>query len=270
MIPAGLLRCLAALALAICGAPQALGQASGAAETGVGACAAWVQQTGLPQVKAGGDGEILVCRTGYLLSFNPERRVANWVLEVLTPERFAPNATRDNLAFLEDPAAGGRSARSQDYTNSGFDRGHMAPAADHTWLEQAMRESFYLTNIAPQHGPKMNRGIWKDLEARARDWTVVHRRLLVFSGPIFGAKPREIGGDRKVAVPDGFFKIVYNPATGRVIAFRFDNKPYDKPDLDPNRRSVRDVEHETGITFFPGLPARARRVLTTQVAPMWR
>ena len=54
-----------------------------------------------------------------------------------------------------------------DYTKSGYDRGHMAPAADMKWNKQAMEESFYMSNICPQN-PNLNRGDWNDLEEKSR------------------------------------------------------------------------------------------------------
>ena len=71
--------------------------------------------------------------------------------------------------FLPDPDVRGAKAYTGDYTKSGYDRGHMAPAADMKWSKQAMEESFYMSNICPQN-PNLNRGDWNDLEEKSRQW----------------------------------------------------------------------------------------------------
>ena len=213
---------------------------------------------------------MVLCRSGYLVSYNTEHRTPIWVLEELTPARFVRNASRDDLPFVRDPDVPlEQSARSSDYTHSGFDRGHMSPAADNSWLELAMRESFYLSNIAPQHGPQMNRGIWKDLEQRTREWATSRGKIMVVSGPVFGANPTRIGPNQ-VAVPEGFFKVLYDPVMRRALAFYFDNKPYADPSLAPNITTVREIEAKTGITFFPELGPRARKMVTQTRSALWR
>ncbi len=237
----------------------------------IGACAPWVAKTGLPRTTAGAGPAMVLCRTGFLVPYNTEHRTPIWVLEELTPGRFVRNVTRDNRTFERDEDVPAElSARTTDYTNSGFDRGHMSPAADNSWLELAMKESFYLSNVAPQHGPRMNRGIWKELEDRTREWATSRGKIMAVSGPVFGALPNRIGPNREVAVPEGFFKVLYDPAMRRALAFYFDNRPYADPALEPNITTVREIEERTGITFFPGLSARERRVVTRTRAAIWR
>ena len=251
------------LALLLAGLPVGVARADG-----VGACAAWVARTGTPQTTAGVGPAMVLCRTGYLVSYNTEHRTPIWVLEELTAARFERNASRDDLPFVPDPGVPAEgTARTGDYARTGFDRGHMSPAADNSWLEQAMRESFYLSNIAPQHGPQMNRGIWKDLEQRTREWAVSRGKIMVVSGPVFGVMPPRING---VAVPEGFFKVLYDPVMRRALAFYFDNKAYADGNLEPNIRTVREIEAKTGITFFPELGPRARKMVTQTRAALWR
>lgn len=238
---------------------------------GLGDCAAWFVEIGEPETRADGD-QMVLCRTGYLVSYHTGHRTPSWVLEVLTSDRFVKNVTRSNRPFVPDPDVkqAGKTAVTGDYTGSGFDRGHMSPAADNTWLEEAMAESFYLSNIAPQHGPSMNRGIWAQLEDRVRDWAVSRERIIVISGPVFGTKPRRIG-DNKVAVPDGFFKIVYDPAAQRALAFYFDNKPYPRAKLDGSFLvTVSEVEEKTGLKLFSALDQRTRKRVKSTKGALWR
>ena len=73
--------------------------------------------------------------------------------------------------FRIDPVVKTVSATPADYRNSGYDRGHLCPAGDMAFSEIAMSESFYMSNISPQV-PSFNRGIWKTLEQKVRDWSL--------------------------------------------------------------------------------------------------
>lgn len=233
----------------------------------LGECASMVEDVGEPE---SADENRVLCRIGYLVSYNPAHKTPDWVLEALTPDRFKKNVTRDNRGFVADPdLPGDESAITSDYTNSGYDRGHMSPAADNTWSEDAMAETFYLSNIVPQYGPSMNRGIWKQLEEKVRDWAVDREKIIVVSGPVYSAKPKTIGGN-KVAVPTGLYKIIYDPDVGRALAFYFDNKPYPKAKLDKFITTVREIEDMTGITFFTALDNRTRNKLETSEGVLWR
>jgi endonuclease G len=96
------------------------------------------------------------------------------------------------------------------------------------------------------------------------------KAIIVISGPIYGSKPKRIG-DNKVAVPDGFFKIVYDPGMQRVLAFYFDNKPYPKAKLDASYLiSVSEVEEKTGLQLFSALDKRARKRVKSSKGALWR
>ena len=104
---------------------------------------------------------------GYTVSYNEQRRNPNWVAYELTSEEVDGTEPRGSK-FIPDPDVVGRQAVDADYKHSGWDRGHLAPAADMKWSEQAMDESFYLSNISPQNG-NLNRGVWKSIEELTRD-----------------------------------------------------------------------------------------------------
>ena len=99
------------------------------------------------------------------------------------------------------------SAHSSDYTKSGYDRGHLCPAADMDFNPVAMEESFFMSNISPQ-APEFNRGIWKDLETEVRNWAKKEKKIYVVTGPVFRDNKGTIGED-KVTVPGYFFKISF-------------------------------------------------------------
>ena len=103
-----------------------------------------------------GTPEQILYRTGYTVSYNSHWKQPNWVSYELLRDELQGNATR-NDRFTPDYDVVGTMIDTRDYTHSGYDRGHMAPAADMKWNETAMEESFLLSNICPQI-PELNRG----------------------------------------------------------------------------------------------------------------
>ena len=150
--------------------------------------------------------EIIINRTGYTLSYNQYYKNPNWVAWELTREETKGETERYDR-FMPDPDLPEPRVVHKDYTKSGYDRGHMAPAADMKWNRQAMIESFYMSNICPQVG-NLNRGDWNDLEELCRNWADKYGRIYIACGPIFDSKSPKRIGVHKVAVPDRFFKVI--------------------------------------------------------------
>ena len=237
----------------------------------LGKCEAMVQPVGAPEHSGGQPTHKPLCRTGYVLSHNDEMKVPDWVLESLTPERFEKNFKRKK-SFKADPDLTKQSrthAVDKDYTNSGYDRGHMAPAADMTWDKDAMKESFYFSNIAPQVGSGSNQHIWKYLEIRVREWTEDRGRPIVITGPVYGGSRKTIG-DNKVTVPKAFYKIVYDTEWGRAIAFLLPNEKLSGKKFKDYRVSIRKIEEATDLNFFPKLSRREQNILERRKSRMWR
>ncbi|GFO05986.1 endonuclease g, mitochondrial [Plakobranchus ocellatus] len=89
----------------------------------------------------------------FMLSYDQRTRVPNWVLEHLTPEKVTVNEgiERSKMHFVEDASVHlFHRSTNKDYTGSGYDRGHMAAAANHRHSLNAMQQTFTLTNVAPQ------------------------------------------------------------------------------------------------------------------------
>ena len=206
----------------------------------------------IPILQSSTGGQTLK-RKGYTLSYNADYKTPQWVAWELTKRETEGKEGRTDK-FLPDPDVRGAKAYTGDYTKSGYDRGHMAPAADMKWSRQAMEESFYMSNICPQN-PNLNRGDWNDLEEKSRQWAKKYGTVYITCGPIYdGKRPKRIGKN-KVAVPDAFYKVILindkkNPhATG----FIFPNKAGHKP-LKKYMVTVDSVEKRTDIDFFPALP----------------
>lgn len=190
---------------------------------------------------------------GYEVVQNEKMRIPEWVAYELTDQEVSGTNDRSNH-FRTDPNFKGAQADDNDYRNSGWDRGHMAPAADMKLTEQMMRESFYFTNICPQNH-NLNSGDWKALEELVRDCANRYSRIYVTCGPIVTDKPLGTIGANQVTIPNAFYKVLLvQTAFGyESIGFIMENKAGHKP-LSTYALSVDEVESRTGLDFFPALP----------------
>ena len=191
--------------------------------------------------------------TGYTVSYNRKRRNPNWVAYELTADEVEGEEPRDG-DFIPDPDVRGCQAADDDYRRSGWDRGHLAPAADMKWSEQAMKESFYLSNISPQNN-NLNRGVWKSIEELTRNAAKRYNNVLVVTGPVFKSeKGKGTIGDNKVMIPDAFYKVLLiNDFGHKGIGFYCENVA-GKRKLNSYARSIDEIEEITGIDFFHRLP----------------
>ena len=151
------------------------------------------------EIPAGGKGEVIK-HTGYTLSYNEEYEVPEWVAYELTREEVVTQSVDRKDNFREDKAVTTGSATLNDYKKSGYDRGHMAPAADFRWSFDAMNDTFYLSNMCPQTHA-FNAGIWSDLEEAVRSIAYEDECVYVVTGPVLTDGPYETIGENKVAVP---------------------------------------------------------------------
>ena len=213
------------------------------------------------------NGELL-CRRGYALAHNTERKTPEWVAERLTREKVNKQLPRSDN-FRPDPhLEAGRRAELADYRKSGFDRGHMAPAANMRWDRTAMSESFYLSNIAPQVGPGMNRGIWASLERQVREWARERGEVYIFTGPIYSPEDdatRRIGPNR-VAVPTHFYKVIFDPVRIEAIAFLMPNEKLTGRELAEFVVAIREIEALTGLDFLSAINADVQMMIETNRA----
>jgi len=189
--------------------------------------------------------------TGFSLLFDERHKQARWVAYSLTKNQRLNVAERTDK-FIEDPLLNMTSASNQDYSGSGFDKGHLAPALDMSWSLQSMSESFYLTNISPQ-APAFNRGIWKKLETLVRSWAAEHDSIYIVTGPVLNRSSRSIG-DNKVTVPELFYKVIVSSSNNKIkgIGFLMPNKG-SNAEVKDFSVSIDSVETLTKIDFFPAL-----------------
>ena len=204
----------------------------------------------------------------YTLCYNEKYEQAEWVCYTLSKEILSfPSVKRSN-DFRIDHLVKTGSAISRDYKGSGFDRGHLAPAADMSYDESVMSESFYMSNMSPQH-PGFNRGIWKKLEEQVRIWAVQEDEIIVITGPVLSGITSYIGSN-KVGVPEYFYKVIIDKEPEfKVIAFILKNEP-SKLSLSNFTVSVDSLERLTGLDFLPDYKPREQNILEALIlAEKW-
>lgn len=231
-----------------------------------------VCQTGEPDVyliqRVAADSlERLMQRTGYVLSYNADTRNPHWVAWKLTAERLEEGTKRIDR-FRSDPdLPRAQAVTPNNYNRSGWDKGHLCPAGDNTWSKEAMLESFYMTNMSPQH-PNLNRGDWNELEGKCRQWLEKDSCLYIVAGPVFYEylTPRTIGKDL-VRVPDAFFKVILClHGEPRAVGFVYPNERGNRP-LHSYMTTVREVEQLTEIDFFSALPDSIEHRIESRYIP---
>lgn len=221
------------------------------------------QDSGRLELPAFDSGDIILEYSGFVVNYNENWLIPNWVAYELNSTEVDGEVPRAK-GFGMDPDFKGRQAMREDYRNSGYDKGHMAPAADMKWSAKAMSESFYLTNICPQNH-ELNSRDWHALEKYVRMWAAEYGQVWVVCGPYVCANLYGTIGERSVVVPDGFFKAVLRKdGKGyKSIAFVFENTSERQP-VTNAVVSVNDVEALTGFDLFANIPDRLEEQVESQ------
>ncbi|MDF3057564.1 MAG: endonuclease [Rariglobus sp.] len=209
--------------------------------------------------------------TGYVAGYCEVLENPAWVAyRVGDVEKLEPPAPRPE-GFETDLRTAARVSPAA-YSNSGYDRGHLAPnyAIATRYGEAAQRETFLMSNIAPQRHA-LNAGVWKEMEMRiATSYPGRFGEVWVLAGPVFGARPAKLPGG--TAVPEAFFMIVIDESDGRVRsqAFLFPQETPGGAGLEKFVVSIDEVERRTGLNFLPELEDAAEAALEAKrVSGVW-
>ncbi len=220
----------------------------------------------------------------YSICYREPYEQAEWSAYCLDESELSKKAGRTD-DFRPDDAISTGSATLADYRGSGYDRGHLSPAADFAFSTEAMSETFYMSNMSPQAGA-FNRGIWKDLESNVRVWAKKFGKVYVISGPVLDESPEDYAtiGSNKVSVPKYYYKVLMAPLyknqadrdnpyectsiTG--IAFILPNKKCDDSYFN-YAVTIDEVENRTGLNFFESLDDRTEAALeSTFNVDLWK
>ncbi len=175
------------------------------------------------------NGEI-VRHSYYILSYIEEHEQAEWVYYKLTPDMIKGKTERTEN-FRQDPKVKTKSATPADYRKSGYDRGHLCPAASMRHNHKAMSETFYMSNISPQV-PAFNRGVWRRLEQHVRDWVLKDSVLYVITGTIFPDSTQTAKkkiGCNQVTIPTHYYKIIHSPKHSKSVGYIIPNQKSNNP-----------------------------------------
>lgn len=200
--------------------------------------------------------EDIVRHLGYTASYNHTTLLPNWVAWELTAEE-SRGSYEQGRQFSRDPDVAFPKASREDYSNSGWDKGHMAPHADMKWSLQALTESDYFTNICPQN-KEMNAQAWRKIEELTRRLARRYGAVYVVCGPMMGMGHYGTIGKAGVQVPDAFFKALAVSTTEgyRTVGFLMENN---RQEGSPRSYAVTvdSVEAVIGRDLFPSIPEDA-------------
>ncbi len=224
----------------------------------------------------------VICHAGQIVAFNPEHNVSDWVAFRLRRDDLLNPKVPRKRAFGPDPdVPEEHRVIEDDYLNTGYDRGHLAPAAAMKWSQEAMKESFLMSNIAPQVGAGFNNGGWSALERKMRQWACDRGLLYVVTGPLYETRPIEKliadqDGDGKddngivVDVPSHFFKLALDPDAMEAIAFVLPNAKVEASGIKKHLTSIKDIEARSRLDFLAKISDGAEHAIESHVQPnLW-
>lgn len=196
--------------------------------------------------------ENVITYCGFTSSYNHNTLIPNWVAYELTADELE-GQYNFKPSFSWDPNLEGPQASREDYSNSGWDKGHMAPRADMKWSEQSLLESYYFTNVCPQNHD-MNAYDWCSIEKLARRMASEYGSVYVICGPIITDNKYGTIGANQIVIPDAFFKALLLESNGGyyAIAFVVPNSP-DRHPISEYVCSVNELESLIGYDLFYNL-----------------
>lgn len=207
--------------------------------------------------------DTIISHPGFHLQYSERHEQAKWVAYTLTSAMAQGTFDRtDN--FREDPKVHTGSASLDDYRGSGYDRGHLAPAGDMAWSEDAMSSSFYFSNISPQQ-PSFNRGIWKKLEYQVRQWAIAFDSIHIVTGPCF-KDSLGIIGPNQVCIPKNFYKavLIHHKDHWRSVGFWMANEGA-STSLTQFLIAIDSLEGRLHLNLWANLPDSTERTIEAHV-----
>ena len=189
--------------------------------------------------------EVVLKHTNYTSIFSISKKypvmVEWWVTKAMVS---CPKPLKRKDNFKPDPLLTEHTNLSQDYVGSGYDRGHMMPAADNLCQTQLVQdESFYFSNMSAQT-PQLNRGDWKSLETFTREESKIKDSIHVWVGNV--GEIKKIG---RVAVPKYCWKVIHIKKENRWVAYLFENNTSNPDGFKNNEVALKDITSLTGFTF---------------------
>ncbi|TAL68898.1 MAG: DNA/RNA non-specific endonuclease [Bacteroidetes bacterium] len=219
-------------------------------------------ELGIPYDNSPSD-DYLIFRTQYVLSYNKDKCVTNWVSWNLNSSWYG-DVPRYSKKFITDSTLppGFCRAKHSDYSNSGYDRGHLVRSEERTYTADNNKATFILTNVIPQTGD-LNRGPWLALERYCEDLCKNNNKeLYVVAGGIYHSTKKM---KNKITIPDSCFKIIVILDKGKklkavnsktqIIAVAMPNiNGIRNADWHTYISTVDKIEFSTGYNFLNKIP----------------
>lgn len=197
----------------------------------------------------------VITNPGFMVGYSELRRNPLWVAYVLRPLSDRKRLSRPGH-FSADWRTLMR-VEHEDYSHSGYDRGHLAPnfAISQLYGRDAQLATFRMSNIVPQR-PRLNQELWQRIEEIEIDhYARRFKELWVITGPLFDDRQAFLASG--VEVPDGFYKLMFDidrHGKPRVLALRVPQNVKGREPLTDFVTTVDHIEAETGFDFYAQLP----------------
>ncbi len=208
---------------------------------------------------------------GYFVGYSEDTRNPAWVAYRLFEVHDLNSPKRPSRFTIDERTKA--EVKHDDYTRSGYDRGHMAPnyGIATRFGKDGQKETFMMSNIVPQR-PNLNRRVWRELEWKIARFYGQHcEEVWIVTGPIYEGEAKEL--ESGVRIPDAFFKIAVDLRGGeiRVMPFIFLQESEGDEWMRRHLVSVDSIEALTQIDFFPELPDELEDHLEAQAPTrLWR
>jgi len=235
---------------------------------------------GSAKTEINSENNFLIIKEQYALSYNKSKNIPNWVSWHVDINDLGKAKRKNSFRPNTKLPLGWYRVRPNDYTGSGFDKGHLCPSADRTNNEKNNSATFLMTNIIPQ-APHKNRGVWKEFEEYCRRVVKRGNELYIIAGGYGRGGTGSKGFLKKIrnniVVPKQTWKIIIILAYGeddlkridgntRIIAIDIPNSEnVDGKSWREYKITLAELEERTGYNFYDNISPDAKRVLLTRM-----
>ena len=181
----------------------------------------------------------------YDLSYSYEHNMALWSKYTLDSEKLENVVPRPKKRFILDENLPKRTITHDDYTKSGYDRGHLTPVDDLQYSYESASSTFVITNVVPME-KSFNRGIWQRLENYVSDFIEKYNEVVIVTGPIFEGNLSYTGKDLNIPIPTSFYKLLVSDKCTEVYIVPHKNS---SDDLSIFKSDLETLQKKTGIEF---------------------
>ena len=181
----------------------------------------------------------------YDLGYSYEHNMALWSKYILDSEKLENVVPRPKKRFILDENLPKRTITHDDYTKSGYDRGHLTPVDDLQYSYESASSTFVITNVVPME-KSFNRGIWQRLENYVSDFIEKYNEAIIVTGPIFEGSLSYMGRDSNIPIPTGFYKLLVSDKCTEVYIVPHKNS---SDDLSIFKSDLETLQKKTGIEF---------------------